>query len=99
MELRTIRFDPETARFALPGDTPISFADPRTAKAAGYIVAPRPGPVCGVITLMSGEPIIVLRRPSVICAVEGTAHRPPPSGRPREARPAEPRKPRERRRA
>lgn len=99
MDPRIVRFNSETARFALPGDTPLSFADPRTARAAGYIVAPRPGPVCGVITVMSGEPVLVLRRPSVICAVAGTAHCPPPSSRPREARPAERRKPRERRRA
>lgn len=99
MKPQVVRLDPETARFALPGNTPISFADPMTARAAGYIVAPRPGPACGVITVMSCEPVIVLRRPSVICAVAGTAHRPPPSCRPGELRPVERRMPRERRRA
>lgn len=99
MDARIVNFDQKTARFALPGSTPISFADPMTARAAGYIVAPRPGPVCGVVTVVPGEPVLVLRRPAVICAVAGTAHRPPPGVTPREVRPAHRRQPKERRRA
>lgn len=92
MDSRIAHFDPKTARFALHGDNPISFADPMTARAAGYIVAPRPGPVAGV-TEVSGESVSVLRRPTVLCTVVGTVRLPPPSGAPPEARPVERRLP------
>lgn len=78
MEASIAHFDPKTARFTLRGSNPISFADPRTARAAGFLVAPRPGPASGVVTVALGEPISVHRPPTVICLVAGTEHHPPP---------------------
>ena len=90
MNSRIAHFDPRTARFALDGDNQISFADPRTAKAAGYIVAPRPDPLAGVVTVTSCDPVSVLRRPTVVCAVVGTEHRPATSGAPPKAQRRQP---------
>lgn len=98
MDSREAQFDPKTARFALGGNNQISFADPRTARAAGYIVAPRPDPLAGVVTVASGDSVSVLRRPTVICAVVGTEHRPAPSAPPK-AQPVKRRQPKARRRA
>ena len=98
MNSRIAHFDPKTARFALGGNNQISFADPRTARAAGYIVAPRPDPLAGVVTVASGDSVSVLRRPTVICAVVGTEHRPAPSAPPK-AQPVKRRQPKARRRA
>ncbi len=99
MDSREAHFDPKTARFTHGENNQISFADPTTARAAGYTVAPRPDPLVGVVTVASGESVSVLRRPTVICAVVGTEHRPAPSGAPPEAEPARRRQPRARRRA
>lgn len=95
MDSRIAHFDPKTARFALDGNNQISIADPMTARAAGYIVAPRPDPIAGAITVASGESVSVLRRPTVICAVVGTEHRPAPP----KAQPVKRRQPKARRRA
>jgi hypothetical protein len=79
VEASIAHFDPRTARFTLRGSTPISFADPRTARAAGFLVAPRPDPASGVVTVGLGEPVSFLRLPTVICLVAGTEHHPPAS--------------------
>lgn len=72
-------FDESSARFMVVGHR-ISFVDPMTARAAGCIVAPRPLPVAGRTTVLPVQPLSVLRRPKVICAVAGVEHHPPPSG-------------------
>lgn len=97
MKASIAHFDPRTARFTLRGSAPISFADPRTARAAGFLVAPRPDPASGVVTVALGEPVSVLRLPTVICLVAGTEHHPPPAPKPVKAREAD--APKARRRA
>ena len=69
-------FDEITARFVVIGQK-ISFADPRTAKAAGCIVASPPAPVAGAITVSPHVEFIVPRRHRVICRIAGTQHQPP----------------------
>ena len=68
-------FDPKTARFVVVGQE-ISFADPRTAKAAGCIVATPPAAVAGAVTVPPGPPLHLPRRPPVICQLAGTEHHP-----------------------
>lgn len=67
--------DPKTARFVVVGQK-ISFADPRTAKAAGCIVATPPPPVAGAVTVPPCPPPDLPRRPLVICKIAGTEQRP-----------------------
>lgn len=86
MEASIAHFDPKTARFALRGSDPISFADPRTARAAGFLVAPRPDPVSGVVTVALSKPTAVLRLAAVICQIAGTEHHPPAVHKPIKAR-------------
>ena len=86
MEASIAHFDPNTARFTLRGSNPISFADPRTARAAGFLVAPRPAPASGVVIVALGEPASVSRTATVICRVAGTVHHPPPDPKPIKAR-------------
>lgn len=71
-------FDPKTARFVVIGQK-ISFADPRTAKAAGCIVAVPPAPVAGAVVVPAALPLQVPKTPRVICEIAGTEHRPPAS--------------------
>ncbi len=68
-------FDPKTARFVVVGQK-ISFADPRTARAAGCIVATPPPPVVGAVTVPACLPPDLPRRPLVISKIAGTEHRP-----------------------
>jgi hypothetical protein len=67
-------FDPKTARFVVVGQK-ISFADPRTAKAAGCIVATPPPPVVGSVTVAVCLPPD-LPSPLVISKIAGTEHHP-----------------------
>ncbi len=75
LSLLVAAFDPKTARFVVVGQE-ISFADPRTAKAAGCIVATPPPPVVGAVTVPPGSPPDLPRRPLVICEIAGTERRP-----------------------
>lgn len=68
-------FDPITARFVVVGQK-ISFADPRTAKAAGCIVATSPPPVAGAVTVSPCPTLDLPTRPLVICKIAGTERHP-----------------------
>lgn len=80
-------FDESSARFTVIGHK-ISFTDPRTARAAGCVVEPRPLPVAGDLSVPPGQPLSVLRRPTVVSSVAGTVQCPPPSGSAPQSRPA-----------
>lgn len=80
-------FDPETARYVVPGGIR-SFPDPRSAQAAGYLVLRGPLATTGAVTLSPDSVVEPSRAPLVISNVEGTEYRPPrpkPPGQPRNA--------------
>ena len=68
-------FNPKNATFVVVGQK-ISFADPRTAKAAGCIVATPPSPVAGAVTVPPCPPLDLLTLPLVICKIAGTERHP-----------------------